>query len=250
MERRSRQITRSADTISGMALTPDGKSVLFVTNGVEGGRPVNSIWTATLDGEKVTRVTQSSSPADDAGGPPTRGRGGFGGGFSSLQFAKDGRTLYYRQGRGIYAHSMGGGGSTGGDGAAPAATGRPGGRRAPAEAAGNAEAAAGGARRVAFTLKVEIDHAARRKQVFGESWRVMKNRFYDPKMNGVNWDEMKSAYEPLLPYVADQADLYDVVNMMIGEINASHTGISGGGGRGRGRAADSEGDSTVPGARS
>ena len=62
MERRSRQITRSADTISGMALTPDGKSVLFVTNGVEGGRPVNSIWTATLDGEKVTRRDAIEQP--------------------------------------------------------------------------------------------------------------------------------------------------------------------------------------------
>jgi tricorn protease len=241
LDRRARQITRSADTINGMALTPDGKSVAFVTNGVEGGRPVNSIWTATLDGERVTRVTQSSSPADDEGGPPAPGRGGFGGGYNGLQFAKDGRTLYYRQGRGIYAQTIGGGAPTTGDAAAA----RTGARRAPTESAGSADAA-GGAKRVAFTLKVEIDQAARRKQVFGESWRVMKNRFYDPAMHGVNWDEMKTRYEPLLPHVADQADLYDVVNMMIGEINASHTGISGGagGGRGRGRGADSEGDST------
>src|SRR5207253_10895488 len=111
------------------------------------------------------------------------------------------------------------------------------GRRGPPTDSGTSSstpASTGSARRVSFTVKVEIDHAARRRQVFGESWRVMKNRFYDPTMHGVNWDEMKGRYEPLLVHVAEPEDLYDVVNMMIGELNASHTGISGGG-RGRGR---------------
>ena len=36
---------------------------------------------------------------------------------------------------------------------------------------------------------------------------MMKNRFYDPHMHGVNWDEMKSRYEPLLPFVAERDDL-------------------------------------------
>jgi tricorn protease len=246
LERRTKQVTRTADTISGMALTPDGRSVAFVTNGVEGGRPVNSIWSATLDGEQVTRVTQSGIPADTEGAPPTPGRGGFGGGFSGLQYAKDGRTLYYRQGRGIYSMTVGGGAPAGGNAAAAMATRGGGGRRgAPTDTTSSADAAsAGSGRRVNFTLKVEIDHAAQRKQVFTESWRVMKHRFYDPAMHGVNWDEMKSRYEPLLAYVGDQGDLHDVINMMIGEMNASHTGISGGGGRGRGRAADTDGDST------
>ncbi len=246
LARRSRQITRSADTISAMALSPDGKSVTFVTSGVEGGRPVNSIWTATLDGERTTRVTQSSTPADDEGGPPNPFRFGFGG-YSGLQYAKDGRTLYYRQGRNIYAQSVGGGAGAAAATPTPAGTGRTGGRRgAPPAATSSADgaASAGGARRIAFTLKVEIDHAARRKQVFSESWRVMKNRFYDPRMHGVNWDEMKVRYEPLLPFVGERDDLYDVVNMMIGEMDASHTGISAGGGRGRGRPAEAEGDTT------
>ena len=32
-----------------------------------------------------------------------------------------------------------------------------------------------------------VDRLAERKQVFEEAWRVMKNRFYDPEMHGVNW---------------------------------------------------------------
>src|SRR5262249_33977504 len=42
-----------------------------------------------------------------------------------------------------------------------------------------------------------------------------------------------ATYEPLLAHIAEQDDLHDVMNMMIGELNASHTGVSGGG---RGRA--------------
>src|SRR5262249_24107536 len=57
--------------------------------------------------------------------------------------------------------------------------------------------------------------------------------FYDPEMHGVNWVQMKETYQPLLEHVGDQEELHDVISMMIGELNASHTGIGGGrGGRG------------------
>jgi tricorn protease len=249
LSHRTRQITRTGDMVSGMAVSPDSRSVAFITTGVEGGRPVNSIWTTSLDGERVTRVTQSGIATDDGDGPPNPFRFGFGG-YSGLQYAKDGRTLYFRQGRGIYSVSVGGGGGGGSDFAAMFAGRTGSGRRgaptpAPTSSAGSDSSSTGGAaRRVNFTVKVEIDQSARRRQVFGESWRVMKDRFYDPAMHGVDWHEMKGRYEPLLQYVADQADLHDVVNMMIGEINASHTGISAGGGRGRGRPAEAEGEST------
>ena len=76
---------------------------------------------------------------------------------------------------------------------------------------------------------MEIDIAAERKQVFEEAWRVMKNRFYDPKMHGANWAAAKDTYEPLLGYIADTEELHNVIMEMIGDMNASHTGISAGG---------------------
>ncbi len=56
----------------------------------------------------------------------------------------------------------------------------------------------------------------------------MKNRFYDSEMHGVNWAAMQTKYEPLLDYLVDQDELQNVMMMMIGELNASHTGVSGG----------------------
>jgi tricorn protease len=55
----------------------------------------------------------------------------------------------------------------------------------------------------------------------------MKNRFYDARMHGADWNAAKSTYEPLLEYLVDQEELQSVMMMMIGELNASHTGVSG-----------------------
>jgi hypothetical protein len=94
----------------------------------------------------------------------------------------------------------------------------------------DAAPAAGGAsaRRVTFSVNIEVDHKALRKQVFNEGWRIMKNRFYDAKMHGADWNLARATYEPLLEYLVDEEELHAVMMMMIGELNASHTGVSGG----------------------
>jgi len=56
----------------------------------------------------------------------------------------------------------------------------------------------------------------------------MKNRFYDSKMHGADWNAARSTYEPLLDHLVDEEELHTVMMMMIGELNASHTGVSGG----------------------
>jgi tricorn protease len=117
-------------------------------------------------------------------------------------------------GNGIYAADVGAGG-------APSAP-----SPAPAAFAGRAS----DRRRVNFTARVEVDHRAERKQVFDESWRIMKHRFYDAEMHGADWAKAKSTYEPFLEHVADQEEMHDLILRMIGELNASHTGISAGGG--------------------
>jgi tricorn protease len=81
---------------------------------------------------------------------------------------------------------------------------------------------------VTYTVNLEIDHKALRSQVFNEGWRIMKNRFYDAKMHGADWVAAKKNYEALLEYLVDEEELHTVMMMMIGQLNASHTGVSGG----------------------
>jgi tricorn protease len=82
---------------------------------------------------------------------------------------------------------------------------------------------------VTFTASIEVDHKALRRQVFNEGWRIMKNRFYDAKMHGADWNVARTNYESLLDYLVDREELQTLMMMMIGELNASHTGVSGGG---------------------
>ena len=56
----------------------------------------------------------------------------------------------------------------------------------------------------------------------------MKNRYYDANMHGVNWNSAKDTYEPLLANIADPEELHTVLMQMIGELNSSHTGVTGG----------------------
>ncbi|MBA2301147.1 MAG: PD40 domain-containing protein [Acidobacteria bacterium] len=80
---------------------------------------------------------------------------------------------------------------------------------------------------VNFAFSVKVDQRAEWAQILDESWRVMKYRFYDEKMHGRDWNAMRAKYEPLLKYVGENQDVYDLANEMIGELNASHTGVSG-----------------------
>jgi len=73
-----------------------------------------------------------------------------------------------------------------------------------------------------------VDHKALRAQVFNEGWRIMKNRFYDANMHGADWYDARGMYSQLLDYIVDEEELHTVMMMMIGQLNASHTGVSGG----------------------
>lgn len=237
ISRRARQVTRSGDAVGALAVTPDSKTLVFVTTGIEGGRQVQSLWSVSLENdEPARRLSQAGRSSEEAGTPAFRGRFG---GLGALQIARDGLTLFYRQASGIYALSLGGPGARGGESASATAAPAPRSRRGPAAAAPDTSSS-GGARRLTFAARVDIDQRARRQQVFHESWRIMKHRFYDPSMHGVEWAKVRDTYEPLLLHVGDQEDLHDVISMMIGELNASHTGISAGGRGGRARGGDSD----------
>lgn len=204
LSRRVTRLTRLSDNVTTAVPAPDSGTYAFVVLGQDEGRPSVSLYTIQSDGSQMRRVTEI------AGGG---GGGGFGGfGIQSLQYSRDGRTLYFRSGNGIWSAGVGGGGGAG----------------AQAVGAGGA-GGAGGRRRINFTVKVEVDHSEERKQVFHEAWRIMKHRFYDVAMHGADWNKMRALYEPLLADAGDREDMQEIVRMMIGELNASHTGISGGG---------------------
>ncbi|HEY4359755.1 MAG TPA: S41 family peptidase [Bryobacteraceae bacterium] len=208
LEHRIQRVTRAGGSVSEVVPSPDGRTYAMVMSGGGGG----GVYTVNEDGTRLTRMSGNGNG---------NGGGGRGGPTGNPQWSRDGRTLYFLQGGSIYSAPATGGGGGGGD--AADAGGR-GGRGGGVQAANGPTG-----RRIPFTVRMQIDEAAERRQVFEEAWRTMKYRFYDDKMNGVNWEGLKDTYESLLPHITDIDELHVLIMDMIGKLNASHTGISGGG---------------------
>ncbi len=64
--------------------------------------------------------------------------------------------------------------------------------------------------------------------IFLDAWRLERDYFYDPHMNGVNWAAMRDRYLPLVDRVADRHELNDVIAQMVSELSALHTFVWGG----------------------
>ena len=64
-------------------------------------------------------------------------------------------------------------------------------------------------------------------EIFEQSWRALQENFYDRNHHGVDWQKIRDRYRPMLKHCALREDLYYLIYMMLGELNASHLGISG-----------------------
>ncbi|HEY8187875.1 MAG TPA: S41 family peptidase [Pyrinomonadaceae bacterium] len=209
MKHRTRQVTRMPFPISTYAIAPDSRTIVFVTSEPAGQANVPVIYSIQDDGRRLTRVTSGLPPSDDGEGPG--GGGGFGGGINELYISRDGRTLFFKERDGIYSIALGGGGAGAGAAAAAGAAGpRP----------------EGGRRRINFNVRVRVDRPAEWAEMFDDGWRTMKYRFYDPQMHGFDWDAARAKYRPLVDFVGDRQELLNIINEMIGELNASHTGAA------------------------
>ena len=78
------------------------------------------------------------------------------------------------------------------------------------------------------TMEVKLDRRAEWNQIYNECWRQMRDFFYSPIMNGVDWEAVRQKYLQLVPYVNHRADLTFLIGEMIGELSNSHTYVGGG----------------------
>lgn len=79
---------------------------------------------------------------------------------------------------------------------------------------------------VSFSAKMEVDHPAEYVQMYLESWRKLRDYFYDSDYHGVNWKAVRDKYLPLAKQARTQIELHDAISFMFGELNASHLGVT------------------------
>ncbi len=174
---------------SGLIWSPDGKQLMFSAT-VENSRGIYTVSFPDVDKPKsVGKV-----------------------GLSDAVWLADGKELV-----GIataVSSSMGGGfrGFSLGRGGAPAAM----------------SAGSGKIEKFEFSVREERDWSELRQLAFDQGWRAMRDRFYDPVMNHRDWDAVREKYRPAAARCLGRAEFNDLMNLMLGELNASHMGHSGG----------------------
>lgn len=77
-------------------------------------------------------------------------------------------------------------------------------------------------------LEMRLDRHAEWTQIYNEAWRHMRDFFYAPNMNGIDWKAMRDKYAALVPFVNHRNDLTYLIGELIGELNNGHAYVGGG----------------------
>lgn len=116
------------------------------------------------------------------------------GGIGNIQFAKDKKTFWFIEGSSIKNMPING----------------------------------GNAKPYALSAEMEVDFHKENVQAFREAWVILRDNFYDGTFNGQDWNQV---YDHFLPYIKgarSDLELSTIMNLMLGDLNASHSGVYGG----------------------
>ncbi len=77
-------------------------------------------------------------------------------------------------------------------------------------------------------LREIVDPKQEWTEMFDNAWRLERDLFFSPVMNGVDWKAAHDRYRLLLPLAGSREDLNYLIGQMLGEISNSHTYVGGG----------------------
>ena len=80
---------------------------------------------------------------------------------------------------------------------------------------------------VASPAAREDQRTRERREIAEAVWRTVREKHYDPKLGGVDWDAMLKKYEPRALAAPDDATFYRTLNDMLGELGQSHMMVTG-----------------------
>ncbi len=83
----------------------------------------------------------------------------------------------------------------------------------------------GKAKPLKVSADVDVDFARDKMVAFHEAWTWLRNNFHDPHMHGVDWDAVRTEYAPLIAGAPTPESVNRLMNLMVGELNASHSGV-------------------------
>jgi C-terminal processing protease CtpA/Prc len=79
---------------------------------------------------------------------------------------------------------------------------------------------------IAVSAELDVDFSREKVEAFHQAWTYLRDRFFDEKMNGVDWNVVRTTYQPRVAGARTPDEMRRIVSLMLGELNASHMGIS------------------------
>ncbi|MCC6727875.1 MAG: PD40 domain-containing protein [Chthonomonadales bacterium] len=120
-----------------------------------------------------------------------------GGGCSALRLMKDGKKAFFMRGGDLWSMKL--------EGSNPQ-------------------------EKVTFTADLDRDMREVRRAAFTQFWSAYNRRFYDPNMHGRDWVATRKRYEPMLEAVETRQEFATLLQMMVGELESSHSEVGSAGG--------------------
>ncbi len=171
-------------------ISPDGKTLAFLAEVAGQG----NIYTYPLD--ELAR--EPGAPRQLTSDP---------GGKNDIAFTPDSKEVFY---------IGGGGGGRGG--------------------AGGGEGAGSGVRSISLDTRmprmvnlnaaISVDFDKEKMVVFDEAWTTLDHRFWNGDFNGANWPALREEWRPYIAGARTGTEVRRNINLLIGELNSSHSGIS------------------------
>jgi tricorn protease len=84
----------------------------------------------------------------------------------------------------------------------------------------------GRTRSLAVTAEMDVDFSREKMEVFRQGWSYLRDNFYDANYHGANWEQVRAEYESLIAGSRTPDEMRRLLQLMVGELNASHLGAS------------------------
>jgi Tol biopolymer transport system component/C-terminal processing protease CtpA/Prc len=85
------------------------------------------------------------------------------------------------------------------------------------------------AKALGVTAEIDVDAAREHQAMFEEAWHWLRDNFHAPDMNGVDWNAVRAEYAPYIAAAHSSGAVRRLLNLLVGELNSSHSGVGGGG---------------------
>ncbi|QJD97394.1 peptidase S41 [Mucilaginibacter robiniae] len=71
---------------------------------------------------------------------------------------------------------------------------------------------------------MDLDAAGERAYIFEHTWKQVPKKFFDPNLQGTDWNYYHTTYAKFLPHINNNYDFQVLLSEFLGELNGSHTG--------------------------